>query len=153
MWRCRKGRDFMRTLLLLLFAIGFLPSLSAGNIVELHYVLPEQKGGAIATKFADENLWLSPEVVISDLDIEHASLAQDDQEVMIMLKLTDRGAKRFDDLAEAHLGDRIAILVRGKVVSAPVVRERKFGGNLQIAGSFSKEEAVTLIAALNTKRE
>lgn len=143
----------MRTFLILLFSIGFLPSLLAENLVELHYVLPEQKGGAITTKFANENLWLSPEVVISDLDIEHASFAQDDQEVMIMLKLTDRGAKRFDDMAETHLGDRIAILVRGKVVSAPVVRERKFGGNIQISGSFSKDEALTLIAALNTKRE
>lgn len=142
----------MKIFVALLLAFYFLPSLKAGNLVELHYVLPEQESGAIAAKFAEEKLWLSPDVVISDLDIERASFAQDDQEVMIALKLTDRGAKRFDDLAELHLGDRLAILVRGKVVSAPVVRERKFGGNIQISGSFSKDEAVTLVAALNTKR-
>lgn len=142
----------MRMFGVLLLAFYFLPSLKAGNLVELHYVLPEQKGGAIAAKFADENLWLAPEVVISDLDIENASIGQFDQEVMILLKLTDHGAKKFDDQAELHLGDRIAILVRGKVVSAPVVREKKFGGNIQIAGSFSKDEALALIAALNTKR-
>ena len=142
----------MKLFVALLLGFYFLPSLKAENLVELHYVLSEQKGGAIAAKFADENLWLSAEVVISDLDIEHASFAQQDQEVMVLLKLTNRGAKRFDDQAELHLGDRIAILVRGKVVSAPVVREKNFGGNIQIAGSFSKDEAFALIAALNTKR-
>jgi preprotein translocase subunit SecD len=143
----------MRTLVAI-FLMSFLAgSALAENLVELRYVLTKQADGALAAKFDGDDLWLSPEVVVSDSDVEQSSVAPQEQEFSILLRLGKRGAKRFDEFAEAHLGDRIAILVRGKVVSAPVVREKKFGGTIQITGSFSKEEALALMSALNAKRE
>lgn len=142
----------MRTLIAIVLLLSCLAPAWADNLVELRHVLSKQADGAISSKFASDNLWLSSEVVISDSDIERATVALVDQQFVIMLTLTDRGAKRFDKFAETHLGERIAISVRGKVVSAPIVREKKFGGQIQIVGNFSEEDAVTLVSALNAKK-
>jgi len=142
----------MRTLLAIFLMSFLVGSALAENLVELRYVLAKQAERAVAVKFEGDDLWLSPEVVVSDSDIEKASVVRQEQEFMIFITLGNHGAKRFDEFAETHLGDRIAILVRGKVVSAPVVRERKFGCNIQIMGNFSEDEATLLVSALNAKR-
>lgn len=143
----------MRAFVAIVIAFSFLSSLQAGNLVELHYVLPENKDGAIAAELASSELWLSPEVVIADADIESATVTRLDEDFAIMLKLTNHGAERFDQFAAKHLGDQLAILVRGKVVSAPVVRESKFGGTIQISGNFNEKEAMALVSALNKPRQ
>lgn len=143
----------MHQLLTILFLSILVGSAQAENLVELRYVLAKQTDGALAAKLDGDDLWLSPEVVVSDSDFEQVSVVAQEQEFSILLKLGKHGAKRFDEFAESHLEERLAILVRGKVVSAPVVRERKFGGMIEIAGNFNEKEALALMSALNAKRE
>src|SRR5206468_2917911 len=69
------------------------------------------------------------------------------------LELDHDGAKIFEQATRDHLDQRIAILVDGQVMSAPVVREPIAGGKLAIsmggAGADAEREAKTLAAALD----
>ncbi|NBV54721.1 MAG: protein translocase subunit SecD, partial [Proteobacteria bacterium] len=60
-----------------------------------------------------------------------------------------RGTKLFAQLSTNHVNKRFAIVLDGKVYSAPVFREPILGGRAQISGSFKTEEAQDLAAILN----
>ncbi|MBL9179636.1 MAG: hypothetical protein JNM65_16355 [Verrucomicrobiaceae bacterium] len=134
----------------LLFLILLLPfQVFAADLLELRYVLAGEKPGAASVKFQDDTLWLNTEVVISGKDVEKAGVMYGGEGWSILVQLTAEGSKRFDEFAAQHLGDRLAILIRGKVLSAPVVREKKYGGRISVAGGFTQEKALSLAKALN----
>ena len=58
------------------------------------------------------------------------------------------GARKFAEITSANVGRPFAIVLDGKVLSAPVIREPITGGSGQISGSFTVEETVTLSALL-----
>lgn len=60
-----------------------------------------------------------------------------------------RGTKLFAKLSTDNVGKRFAIVLDGKVYSAPVFREAILGGRAQISGNFKVEEAQDLSAILN----
>jgi preprotein translocase subunit SecD len=63
--------------------------------------------------------------------------------------LTKEGAKRFAEVTHAHVGKHLAIMVDGKLFSAPNVMSEITGGIGVITGSFSEQEATELAARLN----
>lgn len=60
-----------------------------------------------------------------------------------------RGTRIFADISTKNVGKRFAIVLDGKVYSAPVFREAILGGRAQISGNFKTEEAQDLAAILN----
>lgn len=58
------------------------------------------------------------------------------------------GAKRFADITKANVGRPFAIVLDGKVVSAPVIREQIAGGQGQISGRFTARDANDLAVLL-----
>lgn len=66
----------------------------------------------------------------------------------VSLKFNSDGAKLFDEATAACIGKQIAIVLDGTVISAPVVQQRISGGEAQITGSFSTEEANRLAIML-----
>ena len=62
----------------------------------------------------------------------------------VHFQLDYTGTKRFADLTSKHVGEPFAIVLDGKVISAPVIREPIVGGQGQISGSFSAHEAYDL---------
>jgi len=69
-------------------------------------------------------------------------------EYAVTLKFNNKGARTFDKLTKEHVGERFAIILEGKVNSAPVIRERISGGTAQITGSFTPTEARNLAIVL-----
>ncbi len=69
-------------------------------------------------------------------------------EYAVTLKFNSKGARKFDRLTAAHVGERFAIILEGVVKSAPVIRERIPGGTAQITGGFTPEEAHDLAIVL-----
>lgn len=71
----------------------------------------------------------------------------------VVLKLNSEGAKRFDELAELHFQNRMAIIVDGFIHSAPTLQSKHYGGTAEISGGGSKgftaQEADTLATLLN----
>ncbi|NOX24676.1 MAG: protein translocase subunit SecD [Deltaproteobacteria bacterium] len=64
------------------------------------------------------------------------------------LDLTGRGGKKFAEITSKNVNKRFAIILDGKVKSAPVIREKILGGRAQISGNFTYEEASDLAIVL-----
>jgi len=58
------------------------------------------------------------------------------------------GTRRFADVSTKHTGERFAIVLDNKVISAPVIREPIIGGQGQISGNFTVESANDLAVLL-----
>jgi len=76
----------------------------------------------------------------ADLLEANASFANGDQPV-VDFKFTEHGAQVFAHLTEDIVGQPFAIVLDGRVLSAPVVREPIRGGRGQISGGFTLEQA------------
>jgi len=66
----------------------------------------------------------------------------------IYLSFTRKGASKFGELTTELVGKRLAIVLDRTLYSAPVIRGPILGGNAEITGSFSKEEADRIAKAL-----
>ena len=60
------------------------------------------------------------------------------------------GAKKFGMSTSENVGKRIAIILDGRIISAPNVREPITGGNGTISGNFSFQEATDLALLLRS---
>ncbi|MDQ6972657.1 MAG: protein translocase subunit SecD, partial [Mariprofundaceae bacterium] len=87
---------------------------------------------------------------LSGTEVSDARVSIDSRfnEYAVTLKFNSKGARKFDKLTSAHVGERFAIILEGSVMSAPVIRERISGGSAQITGSFSPDEAHDLAIVL-----
>ena len=77
-----------------------------------------------------------------------AGFDQRTQEPLVSFRFDGEGARQFAAITSANVGKPFAIVLDGKVLSAPVIREPITGGSGQISGSFTVEETVTLSALL-----
>ncbi|OGN27687.1 MAG: protein-export membrane protein SecD [Candidatus Yanofskybacteria bacterium RIFCSPLOWO2_01_FULL_49_17] len=68
----------------------------------------------------------------------------------ISLKLNDRGTKLFGDITSANVGQVVAIYLDGLPISVPTVQNAITTGDAVITGSFTPEEAKTLVGRLNS---
>jgi len=66
----------------------------------------------------------------------------------VRLEFNRKGAGRFAKITGANIEKRLAIVLDGKVFSAPVIRDRIPGGKAQISGRFTMQEAKDLAIVL-----
>lgn len=59
------------------------------------------------------------------------------------------GAEMFAQMTERNIGRPIAIFLDNEIISAPIVQEMIPGGNALISGSFTRDEARTLVERFN----
>ncbi len=69
-------------------------------------------------------------------------------EPTISLKFNSQGATDFDRITGENVRKRLAIVLDGVVHSAPVIQERISGGQAQITGTFTMDEARDLAIVL-----
>lgn len=67
---------------------------------------------------------------------------------VVGVSFDSKGAREFDRLTAANVGKRMAIVLDGKVYSAPRINERISGGRAVISGTFTTEEAKDLAVVL-----
>src|SRR5262245_14095987 len=67
----------------------------------------------------------------------------------IQVVFTERGAKRFAEVTRQHIGERLAVVIDGKVYAAPKVVTEVLGGIAGISGSFTEQEATELARRLS----
>jgi len=100
----------------------------------------------------------APEILNVDnqplLDVAALALATVESEEKpgfsrIQLFLTAEGRSRFASITKDHIGDRLGILLEGRLVSSPRIRGEIADGTAAITGHFSKTEAKALVARLN----
>lgn len=87
------------------------------------------------------------QVVLTGENLQDAQAGRDSQsqQAAVHLTLDSKGARIFRDVTRDNVNKRMAILLfekgRGEVVTAPVIRAEIAGGQVQISGSMSAEEA------------
>jgi preprotein translocase subunit SecD len=100
------------------------------------------------------DLWLEPDAIMTgDMIASAATMTDRDGNVVVGFQLTQEGKARFAALTRANIGRRLAILVNGTLVSAPVIRSEIAEGAGQISGRWETAEAEALAAAIAPKRE
>ena len=67
---------------------------------------------------------------------------------VVSISFDSRGTRKFADLTRENVGNRMAIVLDNEVYSAPVLREPILGGNAQISGNFTLNEASDLATVL-----
>lgn len=70
-------------------------------------------------------------------------------EPIISIEFNDEGSDLFGQLTERLVGQPIAIVLDGEVISSPVVNQAIYGGQAVISGDFTLEEAKLLSQRLN----
>lgn len=90
--------------------------------------------------------------ILTGAEVADARVAFDSQggSPIINFNLSAFGGKVFGDFTAKNIGTRLAVVLDGKVFSAPVIRERIGGGSGQISGGFSVEEAGNVAIALRS---
>lgn len=90
-------------------------------------------------------------VLTGDL-LNNASVGLDNRfnRPYISISFNSAGAKIFDEVTGANVSKRLAIVLDGSIYSAPSIRERISGGNAQIDGTFTMQEAKDLSIVLKT---
>ena len=78
-----------------------------------------------------------------------ASQGYDDfHRVAVHFKFDTRGGKIFGDYTRTHVGHLFASVLDGKVISAPRIQEPILGGQGQITGNYTAEQATELASLL-----
>jgi SecD/SecF fusion protein len=91
------------------------------------------------------------ESLLTGEHFQHADVQFNDAyQPYVSITFTNEGADLFAELTGNNVGKRIAIFVGGTLVSAPTVNEKINGGNAQISGNFTLDEAQELARDLNT---
>jgi len=82
-------------------------------------------------------------VMVSGEDLVDSQPAFDSQtgEPVVSFRFNTRGAKKFGAATAANVNRPFAIVLDGKVISAPVIREPILGGSGQISGNFTVQGA------------
>lgn len=89
--------------------------------------------------------------ILNGSQVVDAQVAFDQSnQAIINFTLNSTGARIFGDFTEKNIGKRLAVVLDGKVYSAPNIRERIGGGSGQISGGFTVVEAGNVAIALRS---
>jgi len=93
---------------------------------------------------------LKNKTLLTGASLETAKVQISDRfgEPHVSIKFNSQGAADFDRITNENVRKRLAIVLDGVVHSAPVIQERISGGQAQITGNFTMEEARDLAIVL-----
>ncbi len=107
------------------------------------------ENGQVAASDEAGSIFLLDKVLLTGNELSNAR--QDHDQLgrpAVSIEFNDEGAKLFDEATAATVGQRLAMVLDGAVISAPNVNERIPGGKAIITGSFTPEEARNLAIML-----
>ena len=101
---------------------------------------------------SENKLNISKRIILSGDNLINAQPALDRQTNQAVVNFTfDRaGSKKFGRATSDNVGRRVAIILDGKIISAPVVQEPILTGQGQISGDFTFQSATDLALLLRS---
>jgi preprotein translocase subunit SecD len=171
-----KNTKSMKWTWLVVFALlssmpTFADTVRGGSILQLRPVIPTDPGKATqpgAEKMKMERtisdtgqtytevLWIDKTVVIDQNDVQSASVSMSalsnanvPSNPEIEITLTPKGTKRLAEFTRDNLHKRLAIILDGHLVSAPVIHSEIPGGKCGTTGNFTPREAANLSDKIN----
>jgi preprotein translocase subunit SecD len=116
-----------------------------GSVVAYGYDLDRATGRRTSVPYL-----LKERALLTGAYIETAKVQISDRfgEPHVSIKFNSQGATDFDRITAQNVKKRLAIVLDGAVHSAPVIQERISGGQAQITGAFTMDEARDLAIVL-----
>ncbi len=95
---------------------------------------------------------VSKRIILNGDNLVDAKPRMDNQsnETIVSFNLDRVGAKKFAKATTENVGKQLAIILDGKIISAPSVREPIVGGSGQISGNFTFQSATDLALLLRS---
>jgi preprotein translocase subunit SecD len=120
-----------------------LQEAAAGRVPPGSQMLPSEDGYAPA-------YLIRKRALVSGEMLTDAQQAFDQQtgRPVVSFRFNGVGARRFGDATSQNIGKRFAIVLDGKVISAPTIQGAITGGSGQITGNFTPESANNLAILL-----
>ncbi len=110
--------------------------------------------GAEKLKFedTDEEAIVSKRIILSGDNLLDAQprMNSETNETVVSFTLDRVGAKRFGKATSTGIGKQLAIVLDGKIISAPVIRDTIASGSGQISGGFTFQSATDLSLLLRS---
>ncbi len=96
--------------------------------------------------------FVSKRIILSGENLLDAQPRMNNQtnETVVSFTLDRVGAKRFGKATSNNIGRKLAIVLDGKIISAPVIRDIIASGNGQISGGFNFQSATDLALLLRS---
>ncbi|WP_374569946.1 protein translocase subunit SecD [Phenylobacterium sp.] len=115
----------------------------AGRIPPGAELLPSEEAGA-------PSVLVRRRALVSGEMLTDAQQRFDQQtgQAVVTFRFNSQGARRFGDATSQNIGKRFAIVLDGKVISAPVIQGAITGGSGQITGNFTAQSANDLAVLL-----
>lgn len=96
-------------------------------------------------------IYLHKTPVLTGKDIAKAGVAEETDRPAIDFELTPVGAEKLAKVSKENLHKKLAILVEGKLIAAPIIRSQ-LSKQGRITGSFEKKEAERLARAIGGQK-
>ena len=110
--------------------------------------------GTETLQFENDNneALVSKRIILSGENLLDAQPQMNNQtnETVVSFTLDRVGAKRFGKATRTGVGKQLAIVLDGKIVSAPVIRDAIVSGSGQISGNFTFQSATDLAILLRS---
>jgi len=114
----------------------------------------EESFGTEKLQFDDgsEEVIVSKRIILNGDNLIDAktTVNPETNETVVSFNLNRVGAKKFAKATTTGVGKRLAIILDGKIISAPGVREPIIGGSGQISGNFTFQSATDLALLLRS---
>ena len=114
----------------------------------------EDSFGSEKLKYEDgsEEAIVSKRIVLSGDNLLDAQprMNSETNETVVSFTLDRVGAKRFGKATSTGIGKQLAIVLDGKIISAPVIRDTIASGSGQISGGFTFQSATDLALLLRS---
>src|SRR5881398_3551733 len=99
-------------------------------------------------KPVEERLLVKKKADLSGEHVSNAGASYEKDGWVVHLRFDAEGAKQFGNITAANVHHRFAIVLDGVIQSAPVIQDAIYGGDAQITGRFTEEEARGLASVL-----
>jgi preprotein translocase subunit SecD len=132
-------------------ALQNIASLNAQSVLRIQEFEEKAKSDDSVMTARGENgeVYLLGDLYVTGKDLTDAWPTRDElQKPAVSLRFNSAGARAFEDATAINIDKQIAIVLDGVVISAPVVRARISGGEAQISGNFTYDEAIRLSVML-----
>jgi TonB family protein len=157
-------RRLVASVLVLLFAVTgaaatvlsalplTLPALAvqAGTSLEVRLAEVQPAPGLVEAlvEGSTQRVYMRPGAVVSGADVIGAHVADAGGRYSVNVTFTDAASRRLAEATKIHLGRPMAILLDGRVISAPTLRSM-ITGSAVITGDFTRAQAERIAAGLS----
>jgi SecD/SecF fusion protein len=108
----------------------------------------KQQHLAEGEKPIEERLLIKKKADLAGDRVSSAGASYERDGWVVHLRFDSEGAKQFGNITAANVHHRFAIVLDGVIQSAPVIQDAIYGGDAQITGRFTEEEARGLASVL-----